>query len=58
MLKFIFVNIHLFKVSLFFRVLDGSDVIGELMIQLDWDILDGETEWFDLQDQVDKLQSV
>ena len=39
-------------------MLDGSDVIGELMIQLDWDILDGETEWFDLQDQVDKLQSV
>ncbi|KAL5259501.1 hypothetical protein ACHWQZ_G009820 [Mnemiopsis leidyi] len=36
-----------------FRVLDGGDVIGELMIPLDWDILEGETEWFDLQDQRD-----
>ena len=42
-----------FNVGMFFRVLDGSDVIGELMLQLDWDMLDGETEWFDLQDQVD-----
>ena len=39
----------------YFRVLDDGDVIGELMIPIDWDVLDGETEWFDLQDQVNFL---
>ena len=36
-------------------MLDDGDVIGELMIPIDWDVLDGETEWFDLQDQVNFL---
>lgn len=35
-----------------FRILDGTDVIGEVMVQLEEDMLEGDPIWCDLQDQV------
>lgn len=39
--------------KLLIRVLDCDDVIGEVVIELDEDVLLGKPEWFDLEDQKD-----
>ena len=38
------------------KVKDGNDVLGEVVIVLDWELLDGEVMWFRIEDEVSHFQ--
>ena len=37
------------------KVKDGNDVLGEVVIVLDWQLLDGEVMWFRIEDEVSRF---
>ena len=40
---------------LLLKVKDGNDVLGEVVIVLDWQLLDGEVMWFRIEDEVSRF---
>ena len=40
---------HLQDLRILFQVKDGFDTIGEVMVTLDWNLMEGESEWYTLQ---------